>query len=112
MGAQANLGLGPLTLTSNAGFETLRAEDKNQNNLGDYWYEPLPEGEVIVEPLQTVQQPQDGGSDGSQYFGLQVNYYLLFLTFLMIFASGRRGCWTSSLERWDRSWKMRDRFDC
>merc|ERR1740123_2981781 len=66
MGAEADLGLGPLTLSSNAGFETLRADD--QQNLGDYWYEPLPEGEVLVEPVQPVQQPHDGGSP---IFGLQ-----------------------------------------
>ena len=73
VGAQADLGLGPLTLTSNAGFETLRADD---DLLGDYWYEPLPEGEVIVQPVETVEvQPEDGGS---QYFGLQVrgHHYL------------------------------------
>ena len=73
VGAQADLGLGPLTLSSNAGFETLRADEQPQN-LGDYWYEPLPEGEVLVEPVQTVQQPQEGGSP---YFGLQVDYLLL-----------------------------------
>ena len=72
VGAQADLGLGPLTLSSNAGFETLRADD--QQNLGDYWYEPLPEGEVLVEPVQPVQQPHDGGSP---IFGLQVDYLLL-----------------------------------
>ena len=68
VGAQADLGLGPLTLTSNAGFETLRADDEV---LGDFWYEPLPEGEVIVQPAQPVEEGQLP-EDGSQFFGLQV----------------------------------------
>ena len=93
MGAQADLGLGPLTLTSNAGFETLRADDEV---LGDFWYEPLPEGEVIVQPVEDVEPPQQGGS---QYFGLQV-WILALLRYRLIitFDSGRRGGGTPSLE--------------
>ena len=71
VGAQADLGLGPLKLSTNAGFETIRSKD---DLVGDYWYEPLAEGseydELSVEPPVEFIQTPDGAS---KYFGLQVS---------------------------------------
>ena len=65
-GVQADVGLGPVKLSQNVGFEITRDQDQ----LGDFWYEPISDSEaydVEVQPVEVV-ETEDGSSN---FFGIQ-----------------------------------------
>ena len=75
-GIQSTVKVGPLSGTITKGFEIV--QDEPDSELGDFWYEPLPEGQVVVEEdLFGQELPQVGeevvipsDDTSSTFFGL------------------------------------------
>ena len=88
VGVQADVGLGPLTLSTNAGLETISNQQQGIVGgnfdqffllnkvvlLSDYWYEPIGASPFVTEveaiPVEVL-EADTSNTDNSPFFGLQ-----------------------------------------
>ena len=72
VGIQTQTKLGPFSSSVNQGFEITKDQDGNENQIGDYWYEPLSGGQVVFDedlPAgEVVELPSE--EENSQFFGI------------------------------------------